>query len=134
LPLDDSFRDEFRFSYLYVLIYIFAVVISACKSTNFHLIIKHFQYFLLNVRDIRTSNKTICIQRIKFQPIDQFIFFYFVPKYNKNIPIKTPIRSITLSFMFLSRMIIAPYKNGTITPERRMVDTTEIIESGNDNA
>jgi hypothetical protein len=46
--LDDSFLDEFRFSYLYVLIYFFGVSVSACKSTNFHLIIKLFPEILFS--------------------------------------------------------------------------------------
>ena len=59
---------------------------------------------------------------------------YFDPKYNKSMPISTPSKSIILSRMFLSCMIMAPYKKGTMTPERRMVETTEIIDPGNDKA
>ena len=46
----------------------------------------------------------------------------------------TPSMSIILSFRFLSCIIIAPYRNGTITPALRTVETTEISDSGIDKA
>ena len=88
-----------------------------------------------NEKSIKTeyyyNTANLCIKCFCFRVV---FILHFEPKYRRNIPTNTPIRSMTFSFMYLSRITIAPYKKGTITPERRMVETTDIIESGNVSA
>ena len=58
-----------------------------------------------------------------------WVVSYFVPKYKKNIPINTKMRSIALLFKFFSRNRMAPKMNDTSTLLRRTIETMEIIES-----
>ena len=58
-----------------------------------------------------------------------WVVSYFVPKYKKNIPINTKMRSIALLFKFFSRKNIAPNKKDTTTLPRLTMETMEIIES-----
>ena len=60
-------------------------------------------------------------------------FIYWLPNTNSTNPINNIERSMILSFTFFSRRANTPYKNETITLPRRIIDTTEIIESSNDN-
>ena len=53
-----------------------------------------------------------------------------LPKYRKNIPISTRIRSTALLFKFFSRNTSAPQRKDTMTLPRLTIDTMEIIESG----
>ena len=54
---------------------------------------------------------------------------YLLPKYRKNIPINTKIRSTALLFKFFSRKNRAPNKNETTTLPRRTIETIDIMES-----
>lgn len=75
--LDDSFLGEFRFSYLCVLIY-FAVVISACKSTNFHLIDKLFKRLLLVnllIRNKRNVLLAYCTDNVRVMSLRVLLLF-----------------------------------------------------------
>lgn len=54
---------------------------------------------------------------------------YLLPKYKKNIPISTKIRSTALLFKFFSRKNKAPNRNDTTTLPLRTIDTMDIIES-----
>lgn len=51
-----------------------------------------------------------------------------LPKYRKNIPISTKIKSITLLFKFFSRKTRAPKRNDTTTLPLLTIETIEIID------
>lgn len=52
-----------------------------------------------------------------------------LPKYKKNIPINTKMRSTALLFKFFSRKKSAPKRKETTTLPRRTIETMEIMES-----
>lgn len=55
---------------------------------------------------------------------------YLLPKYKKYIPNSTNAKSILFLRMFFSLKSIAPPMKATTTPLRRLIETTDIIESG----
>jgi hypothetical protein len=59
---------------------------------------------------------------------------YELPKYKKYIPNNTRAKSMLFLRMFFSLKKSAPPMNATITPLLRLIDTTDIMESGNDKA
>ena len=60
--------------------------------------------------------------------------FYSFPKYKKYIPSSTKARSRLFLRIFFSLKKSAPPIKATTTPLRRVIDTTDIIESGYDRA
>ena len=57
-----------------------------------------------------------------------------LPKYRKNMPTSTRIRSTTLLLRFFSWKTIAPNRKDTTTLPRRTIDTMEIMEPSRLNA